>query len=186
MTHNPYQYTPPSPAAPAQPFNGLGLAGFIVSLLGYFTGCILCPVGLLLSFIALFKRPRGFAIAGFILGLIGSIVPLALLLFFGLTIFTIGAAVVSEGMPAINTFTAIVQANRTIDTAASANDYQLPEEEAGNAALAGKKDAWGKPLHYRKLSDREYEIRSAGRDGTLNTSDDLDQAFPVPSRPKPE
>lgn len=55
-----------------QPSNGLGVAGFVLSLVGFLSCGLLSPLALLLSFIALFKPPRGLAIAGFVLGLVGS------------------------------------------------------------------------------------------------------------------
>src|SRR3954447_25698103 len=54
----------------APPTNGLGLAGSITSLVGIVTCGVLSPVGLLLSLIGLLKSPRGFAVAGTVLGLI--------------------------------------------------------------------------------------------------------------------
>lgn len=61
------------------PSNDLGVAGF-VSLLGLLTcGCI-APLGLLLSVMALSKQPRGLAIAGTVIGTIGSLWVFALLL----------------------------------------------------------------------------------------------------------
>jgi hypothetical protein len=69
-----------SKAQPAQqvivqqtPSNGLGTAGFIVSLVGLVTCGLLCPIGLLLSVFGLLKPPRGFAIAGTLIGGLGSI-----------------------------------------------------------------------------------------------------------------
>lgn len=56
--------------------NGLGMAGFITSLLGLLLswvpvlGWILWLVGALLSLIGVFKSPRGLAITGIILSLI--------------------------------------------------------------------------------------------------------------------
>ena len=56
--------------------NGLGIAGFITSLLGLLLSCvpilgwILWLVGVLLSLIGVFKSPRGLAITGLILSLI--------------------------------------------------------------------------------------------------------------------
>ena len=50
--------------------NGLGLAGFILSLLGLFLdwipvlGWLIWLLGAIFSIIGLFKEPRGFAIAG--------------------------------------------------------------------------------------------------------------------------
>lgn len=56
--------------------NGLGTAGFIIALLGLvfcwvpFVDFILWFLGLLFSFIGMFKSPRGLAIAGFILSFV--------------------------------------------------------------------------------------------------------------------
>src|SRR3954471_6265213 len=55
------------------PSNNLGLAGFVTSLLGLLSCGVLSPIGLLLSLIGLTKQPRGFAVAGTIIGLIGSV-----------------------------------------------------------------------------------------------------------------
>ena len=56
-----------------QESNGLGTAGFIVSLIGFLTCGFISPLGLLFSIIGLFKNPKGLAIAGTVLGLIGSL-----------------------------------------------------------------------------------------------------------------
>jgi hypothetical protein len=59
--------------------NGLGIAGFILALLACFLcwvpilGWVLWALGLLLSFIGVFKRPRGLAIAGLIISSIDVI-----------------------------------------------------------------------------------------------------------------
>jgi len=66
------------PPAPQQtivvqqaPSNGLGLAGFITSIISVLFTCgLLSPISFLLSIIGLFKRPRGFAIAGSIISVI--------------------------------------------------------------------------------------------------------------------
>jgi len=64
--------------------NGVGTAGFVFAILATFLGWI--PVfgwliwflGLILSFAGLFKQPKGLAIAGFIISLIGLILLLFL------------------------------------------------------------------------------------------------------------
>lgn len=63
-----------------QKSNGIGTAGFIISLLA-FVFCwvpvldfILWFLGALFSFIGIFKKPKGFAIAGLIISFIGIIV----------------------------------------------------------------------------------------------------------------
>ncbi len=56
--------------------NGLGTAGFVIALLGLvfcwvpFVDFVLWFLGLIFSFISMFKSPRGLAIAGFILSFI--------------------------------------------------------------------------------------------------------------------
>ena len=67
--------------------NGLGIAGFVISLVGVAgTGGLLCPVGLIVSLIALGKQPRGFAVAGIVLGALGTCGGLAMFLLFGAAI----------------------------------------------------------------------------------------------------
>ncbi|MFC6289043.1 zinc ribbon domain-containing protein [Levilactobacillus angrenensis] len=64
--------------------NGLGTAGFVLALISLFTSII--PIvdwvvwflGALFSFIGLFRKPRGLAIAGFVISFIGVIIILTL------------------------------------------------------------------------------------------------------------
>lgn len=66
--------------------NGLGLAGFILSLVALFcwwsvyVDGVIWFLGFLFSFIGVFKKPRAFAIAGLCISLIGFVL---LLLIFG-------------------------------------------------------------------------------------------------------
>lgn len=59
--------------------NGIGTAGFIVSIIAIFIGWIpilgwlIWLLGLIFSFVGIFKRPRGMAIAGLVISLIGII-----------------------------------------------------------------------------------------------------------------
>lgn len=72
--------------------NGLGTAGFVLALLGL----ILCWVpmvnfalwilGLILSLIGVFKRPRGLAIAGLVLSFISVLIIIAFLGALGLAV----------------------------------------------------------------------------------------------------
>lgn len=68
---------------PVQQSNGIGTAGFVLAILAI----VLCwiPVldwvlwflGLIFSFIGIFKAPRGLAIAGLVISLIGVIIMVA-------------------------------------------------------------------------------------------------------------
>lgn len=59
--------------------NGLGTAGFVLALISLFFGWIplfgwlIWVLGLIFSFIGIFKSPRGLAIAGLVISLIGVI-----------------------------------------------------------------------------------------------------------------
>ena len=67
--------------------NVLGIIGFVLSLLPltYGGGILLWSIALILSFIALFKRPRGFAIAGFVISLV--CLAFYILALFGIALF---------------------------------------------------------------------------------------------------
>ena len=70
--------------------NGIGTAGFVLSLIALFLGWIpilgwlLWLLGLILSFVGIFNRPKGLAIAGLVISLIGII--LLVFIFAGLAI----------------------------------------------------------------------------------------------------
>ena len=72
--------------------NGAGTAGFVIALISAivfwlpFVSQILWVFGLIFSFIGLFKRPRGLAIAGFIISFVNLIVILVIILAFGLVL----------------------------------------------------------------------------------------------------
>ena len=74
--------------------NGTGTAGFVLALIALFLGWIpilgwiLWILGLILSFVGIFKKPKGLAIAGLVISLIGLI--LLVFIFAGLA--AIGAA----------------------------------------------------------------------------------------------
>lgn len=59
--------------------NGMGIAGFVISLITIFLGWIpvfgwiLWALGMLFSVIGVFRRPRGLAIAGLILSIVGLV-----------------------------------------------------------------------------------------------------------------
>ena len=70
-----------------KPSNVLGIIGFVLSLipLTYGGGILIWSIALILSFIALFKRPRGFAVAGFVISLV--CLAFYILALFGIALF---------------------------------------------------------------------------------------------------
>lgn len=78
--------------------NGIGTAGFVCALIALVTSCIpffswvIWGIGLVLSFIGVFKKPRGFAIAGLIISLIGVILLIIIFAGFGISALTLAGA----------------------------------------------------------------------------------------------
>jgi len=68
--------------------NGTGTAGFVLAIIALFLGWvpvlgwIVWILGLILSFVGIFKKPKGMAIAGLVISLIGII--LLLVVFAGI------------------------------------------------------------------------------------------------------
>lgn len=64
--------------------NGVGTAGFVLALIALFLGWIpvlgwiIWLLGLILSFVGIFKKPKGLSIAGLVISLIGFILLLVI------------------------------------------------------------------------------------------------------------
>jgi hypothetical protein len=158
--------------------NGLGLAGFIVSLLGFVGTCgLLSPIGLIMSLIALRKQPKGFAIAGVVLGALG-------VLWFFLAIFFFGAVILA--MLGLGLMAAVLMATTQIGENAFTlyGDIEAYYEANGNAPTAltvmgtytpdQLTDNWGVPIRYEVSADgQEIWLRSDGEDMTQGTGDDM-------------
>jgi hypothetical protein len=157
--------------------NRLGLAGFLFSLLGVFTLGAAAPIGLLLSGLALFRRPRKLAFAGTVLGLAGT--------GFLATMISAGARAHHEPMVRHQnqqTRQVIEQANSALQNAIGQNSGQLPEGIEGNIIAIRFKDVWNQELRYEP-SDTGYTIRSAGRDREFGNRDDVMIRYEVKSVP---
>jgi hypothetical protein len=174
-------YEQPAPGAEVPPpsdaptSNGLGLAGFIVSCAGLCTGGFLCPIGFVLSLVGLRKEPKGLAIAGVVIGALGSLLAIVIvaILFIGTRLEkTVLRDAGGSGLLAAEalTGTAIAQAQQAIEMD-RVEKGRLPETDAGNALIAPLKDGWQRAMRYEKTGD-EFLIRSAGPDGEFGTVDD--------------
>ena len=148
---------------PPSSSNGMGIAGFVVSLVGILTCGVLCPLGLIFSLVGLGRQPRGLAIAGTVIGGLGS-----LMLVGFLAVFVIGVGEVKEGM--VSGF-ALVKATAEIE-AYQASEGEYPDDDEGNELIAVILDGWDRPFRYER-TETGYIIRSAGPDGEFGTMDDI-------------
>lgn len=135
--------------------NTLGLVGFILAF------CV-SPLGFLLSLIALRKAPRGFAIAGVLIGLLGTVI-WAGVGYFG---FKVGGAAIK----ASQTSEALVSAQSALE-ASKTPGGEYPSDLSG---IAGGTDAWGHAFEYERAEDgKGYLLVSKGADGQAGTADDI-------------
>ncbi len=147
--------------------NGLGTAGFVTSIVGFVTCGLLCPLGLLFSVVGLFHRPRGFAIAGVILGAFGSL----FLVFFGLAI--IGAVLVRKEIQKIDDTKTAFERCEIIIRKHDQSTRSMPDTFQGCDLIANEKDPWGVPIEYEYLGSGKFRFLSAGPDASWDTADDL-------------
>jgi hypothetical protein len=158
-THSSHPGGPQDPfAAPQKKSNPLGLAGFILSLT-----CILSPIGFLLSLVGLTKEPRGFAIAGAIIGLVLSIV--------------LGAGVARAlwvfNQPQIQWQNEVlndyIRMQAAIDDNGSTPDSLTPLNVPSEVTT----DPWGNAYVYETTDAGDWSLTTYGPDGQPDTTDDL-------------
>lgn len=145
------------------PSNGLGTAGFVVSLVGFVTCGILCPLGLLLSFFGLLKPPRGMAVAGTILGGLGSL----WLVFFG---FAIVAGFIGLG-------SAASEAAKELKRKNDETERRMLEEAKATSPEARREDQV--PVQGKQDADTEFTAT------TPVTTSDSDSETMLPEKQEP-
>jgi len=168
----PGPYYAPGPPAP-QPVNAAGLVGFILSMCGLACG-ILFPVGFIVSLFGLRRPPKGFAIAGTVIGAVGSVIWGIVAAVYGTVLVAYIGCCMSFGAamkPVVETESALTEARSKIEDYDFEND-KYPSEAEGNALIQGITDYWETQLRYEPSGDG-YVIRSAGADKTFDTPDDM-------------
>jgi hypothetical protein len=165
------QYDPGMQQPMQRGSNGLGIAGFVVSLLGVLGGCFggvfLCPVGVILSAFGMRRQPRGLAIAGLIIGIVGCIWLVVGLVFLG-GVGLAGLGLARESM-------AVVPIEKSINDFYAAQ-HRLPndlQELAAKYPGTPTTTRSGKPIGYKTKSADSYTLILPGFDGQLGTADDI-------------
>ena len=163
----------PAPPRQEQGSNGLGIAGFICSLVGLCVLPILAPIGLALGLAALRRSPRGLAIAGVTIGAIGTV---GWTLMIGLMLLFVrqgmGGGSFAAGFEALDDTSSI---EYEVDRYLRING-SLPESlDQLSLTQDYLTDYWGNPYRYLPGTDSTlYKIFSNGPDGLPDTVDDLD------------
>lgn len=170
----------PNPSHPTHayvhnpPTNGLGIAGFVTSLVGLLSCGFISPIGLILSLVALTKPPRGFAIAGAVIGVIGS--AFLALMGFGIVMALMGVGVAAKavadyGAAFSSARSAYVEITGQGSTGSAGGTTQPTSATAGRIA-AKYTDPWGTTFQ-ATVSGDSVTVISAGRDKQFGTKDDL-------------
>ncbi|MCA9292625.1 MAG: type II secretion system protein GspG [Phycisphaerales bacterium] len=161
--------------------NSLGVAGFVVSLVGFLSCGLLSPIGLILSLVALKKEPKGLAIAGVVLGALGLCgMPIALLFFLPLVLGLLVAAGATGLALALGGDQLMAQAEMTYlhdrigeyQQAHGALPLLLTDLDPSPDADA-LTDPWGNDYVYVASPDGTYKLSSMGEDGQAGTADDV-------------
>ncbi|GAB4521092.1 MAG: hypothetical protein Tsb0013_24510 [Phycisphaerales bacterium] len=164
----------PEPHA-APPSNGLGLAGFILSLVGLLSCGLLTPLGVLFSLIGLRREPRGFAIAGTVIGLVGLCgwaIPIAI---FGTAFFGLVLGLAGLSTPDFETeFELGIISGMVEEQHKATGSYPSSISSLGIPFSSWTVDPWGNAYHYAVLPDGSgFELSSNGPDGVHATADDV-------------
>ncbi|MFG0304918.1 MAG: DUF4190 domain-containing protein [Phycisphaerales bacterium JB040] len=153
--------------------NSAGFWGFVLSLLGVTccAGTCLTWVGLILSLIGLGKEPRGFAVAGTVLGIIGTT---GGLVFWGSGGRSVVRLARNVGLMEVQTYRAMWSAEQyVLDAYDDTGRLPATFDDATGGGLVFT-DQWGTDLVYRVRPDGNgYEFHSAGPDTAWGTGDEL-------------
>lgn len=152
-----------APLPPRRP-NRLGLAGFIVSLVGLLTLGCLSPVGLVLSLIAVFRRPRGCAVAGLVLGCIGVTVGGIIGTKFVFSWLELAPAISDGG---------VIAEELAKYRQSHAGSFPPSLDDLPGLPVTAKVDEWKQLYHYRVCPEGWVELTSDGEDGIPGTADDF-------------
>jgi uncharacterized membrane protein len=161
----------------------MAIAGFVLSIVGLLTCCLTSPVGLILSIIGMKKTDQqGLAIAGLVLGIIGTLGLIAVvayivivMLFLGGVAFWANEAMASASERA-QTNAAMNVARSTIESSV-ARVRSLPSDSSGTSMIIRHRDAWNRSLRYERLGNNSYQIISSGPDKKFDTRDDIKKTF---------
>ncbi len=147
------------------------IAGFILSILGFWTCGVLSVIGIILCIIGLQSEPRGLAVAGFIISLLGIAILMSSFLFAG------GGMMAFLNMANFGPAMQNTQTRMGMDRAGNAigrnwkENESLPDQKLGDKLILGIPDGWNNQLEYH-TDGETFTLVSTGMDGISGTADD--------------
>lgn len=156
--------------------NGLGVAGFVISLISFLClGGLISPVSLIMCGVAMRREPKGLAIAGLILSIVGSLWLIIAVVFIGLgTLLAmlgvgVAAAVAVQEQEAREEMDEIAQAIRAAEMSEGAPS-SLGELDLDPGATT---DPWGNAYVY-ETTETGWRLFSWSFDEVAGTADDIE------------
>lgn len=163
----------PRPAAPTRPSNKLGVVGIVLALISLLMLGFLGPVAVIVSAIAMQKKPKEIALAGFIIGAFATST-FVWSLVFGIALLS----TVSTMSNQTTNWLAASQTRMTLQTDAFSigqlwkKNEKLPTQAEGDKMVAASVDDWANAIHY-EVEGNSFRLRSYGADETPDTLDDI-------------
>jgi len=157
--------------------NGLGIAGFVLSLLGLVSCGLFGPLGFLVSLFGLAYRPRGLAVAGLVLGGLTT----GIFAFFGFALLSTMFAAITGIQIAAN------EASNSLRMTASnmrvINEFKefgaIPSTTKGKDLVNADREGSQPFTGYQRVDEFRYKLTVAGPDGELGTEDDRTESFDI-------
>ncbi|MCC9605359.1 hypothetical protein LOC68_23350 [Blastopirellula sp. JC732] len=175
--------SPTTPAPSAKKREPRELTGFIVSLSGIMVCGFLAPIGMYLSYAEMRRNPNQYSKAGFILGIVGTI-----LLVLSLVAVAVAFHYVSEQYNGANR---MIEQMETADLADKlVNDFaaenrRLPDEQEAQQ-LFSQLGERGEGIDYKPGKHGSFTLTQSGADGKTGTDDDLEYPGFAPLPPPGE
>ncbi|MEM1184614.1 MAG: DUF4190 domain-containing protein [Planctomycetota bacterium] len=151
--------------------NTMGLIGFVLSIVGFFTGGCISLIGLVFCLIGLGKEPRGLAIAGLVISVVTLVGWIVIIAVFGVAAIAFAAAAVGLASLVSATAADFEVITGALDSRyAEAQAYPGTLDELDLAPDVVLNDSGVEYLYTPLVTG--YELRDIGFDGDVNTDDD--------------
>lgn len=164
-----FQQPTPRPSQAPRQDNPLGLTGFIISLVGLVLCGIPSIIGIIVSGLGLKKEPKGFAIAGLLIGVFG-LIELGLVGFLAYSTYQLagqaGGAIRKAATQGQLSSDAFVIGEQWEETGT------LPTQAEGDELVSGSRDIYANSIRY-ETDGITFSLRSAGPDGVFDNEDDI-------------
>lgn len=153
--------------------NSLGVAGFVLSCLGVLSLGLLSVPGFVLSLFGVFRKPRGLAIAGLVLGFLGSVFFVTVGM--GLIVLMVGLGGLNFALGHLEELGAAFDDAETKVRSAYFENSDVTSQQL-QLVIRGVEDPWDGQISVSR-TESSFTLVSAGADKSVGTDDDISHDF---------